>query len=119
MISLMSDDASPPDDVLSGLPRTRPQHRSAKRAAARTKAAAKAKPAAVAGVSRPKPKPKAVVAPAPEQSTPRPVYTPPPRADDHGPSGAELAATAVQAAGELVELGGRVLKGVLRRLPKP
>jgi hypothetical protein len=109
MISLMSDDASPPDDVLSGLPRTRPQHRSAKRIAARTKTAA-AKSAA---------KPKPVVAAAPKPSTPRPAYNPPKRADGQGPSGAELAATAVQAAGELVELGGRVLRDVLRRLPKP
>ena len=47
-----------------------------------------------------------------------------PHADDDGvPRGAELVTTAVQAAGELAQIGlaagGRALKSALGRLPRP
>jgi hypothetical protein len=46
-----------------------------------------------------------------------------PHADDDGPRGADLVATAVQAAGELAHIGlaagGRALKAALQRLPRP
>jgi hypothetical protein len=121
MIPAMSDDPSPPDDVLAGLPRKRPQRASAKRDAARAKAAkAAAKPAAkpprkTATNGTARPRPKAVKTPPRE-----PAPTPPPaQAGRIDQSPAELAAAAVRATGELVELGGKVLKGVLGRLPRP
>ncbi len=111
----MSDDPAGPDDVLSGLPRKRPQRSSARREAARAKAgkngaAAKTRAAAAKPKPAPKPKPRAVKTPAPE--APQPVG----RTD---PSPAELAAAAVRATGELVELGGKVLRGILRNVPRP
>jgi hypothetical protein len=46
-----------------------------------------------------------------------------PQADDDGPRGADLVTTAVQAAGELAQIGiaagGRALKSALDRLPRP
>ncbi len=133
----------PDRDVLSSLPRTRPQRRSAKRAAA-PKAGAKAKPKAAA---KPKPKaaaqpkakakPKAKAAPrARSAAAKKPTPLGPRRADRSGgrrrqmppagfsppeatqdrppPSAAELIGTAVQAAGELAQIGLAVGSHALR-----
>jgi chemotaxis protein histidine kinase CheA len=91
---------------------------------ARAKPAAQAEPAARA-------KPAAQAQPAATAAPPRATTSkiPPagyatPRGDDDGvPHGAELVTTAVQAAGELAQIGlaagGRALKSALGRLPRP
>jgi hypothetical protein len=112
-------------DVLSSLPRTRPQRRSARRdtAAKAPGAARKAKPTAK--------KPPARKATAKRAARPR-VAAVPPRIPPAGfapprdaeerpaPSGAELVGTAFQAAGELVQIGAAIgsqaLKSALGRL---
>jgi hypothetical protein len=104
-------------EVLSSLPRTRPERRSAKRGA-RPSAGAQptAKPAPKA---RAKPRPKAKPAPKP---VPPAGYAVPKTASPVGSGGAELVGTAVQALGELANLGAavgaRALRGALSRLPK-
>ena len=119
-------------DVLSSLPRTRPQRRSAKRDAPRAKAVTATKPEPKAAV---KPKPKAAVKPKPKAkprrgSSNRPRRMPPsgfqpPRTteEQRPPSGPELIGTAIQAAAELAQIGlavgGHALRGALDRLPKP
>jgi hypothetical protein len=136
-------------DVFGSLPNTRPQRRSAKRdrggakgkaattpaqtpgakpkagSSARAKpaarASAKAKPGARAS-ARAKPAAKAGSAPPASKIPPAGYATP--RADDDGvPRGADLVTTAVQAAGELAQIGlaagGRALKSALERLPRP
>ena len=128
-------------DVFGSLPNTRPQRRSAKRdpggakgkpaaAPARTAApkhksragaSAKAKPAARASA---KAKPAAQARSAPAASKIPPAGYATPRPDDDGvPRGAALVTTAVQAAGELAQIGlaagGRALKSALERLPRP
>jgi hypothetical protein len=113
-------------DVFSGLPKSRPQRRSAKRdaparpaakkAPAQARAAASTKPAAARRKQRAEPA-------AEQQSRPVPPagYATP--ADDDRPSGTDLVGTAVQAAGELAQigivLGGRALKSAIQRLPRP
>ena len=85
--------------------------------AAEAKPAAQARPAAQA-------KPAADAAP-PRASTSKipPAGYATPRDDDGVPHGAELVTTAVQAAGELAQIGlaagGRALKSALGRLPRP
>jgi hypothetical protein len=130
-------------DVFSGLPHARPQRRSAKRdrpgkgakaaraeppaeakgtrraakqAPPQTRAAASTKPAA-AGGKRARAKaaaPKAPPVPPAGYATP---------VDDDRPHGADLVGTAVQAAGELAQIGiafgGRALKSAIQRLPRP
>jgi hypothetical protein len=112
----MPDEPAGPDDVLSGLPRKRPQRSNARREAARAKAAkGPAKSAAKAATNGTARKPKAVKTPPQQPAAPaRPAA---PGRTDQSP--AELAAAAVKATGELIELGGKVLKGVLGRLPRP
>jgi hypothetical protein len=129
-------------DVFGSLPNARPQRRSAKRgrpgetAKAAAPAPAKAKAAAAKPKSKPKPrtaaKPKAAAeaapaatphaAAAPSQIPPAGYATPRPE-DDGVPRGADLVTTAVQAAGELAQIGlaagGRALKSALERLPRP
>ena len=122
-----SDPSSGADEreVFAGLPNARPHRRSAKRdrPARAAAATAKAKPAA-------KPKPKAKAAPKPRtKPAPEPAATVPPagyatpRADHDVPRGADLIGTAVQAAGELAQIGiaagGRALKSAFQRLPRP
>ena len=123
-------------DVFGSLPNRRPQRRSARR----DRAGAKAKPAtsaqAKAGAGAAQPRPAAKAKPA-AQAKPRPAAPPrttasqippagyaTPHADDDGvPRGTELVTTAVQAAGELAQIGlaagGRALKSALGRLPRP
>jgi hypothetical protein len=116
-----SDPSSGADEreVFAGLPNARPHRRSAKRdrpATAKAEPAAKAKPKAKAA-SKPKAKPAAEPAakvPPAGYATPRP---------DDVPRGADLIGTAVQAAGELAQIGiaagGRALKSAFERLPRP
>jgi hypothetical protein len=117
------DDPQP--DVLSSLPRTRPQRRSAKRDAAAKPAAkstsgngakAPAKPKARAAA---KPKAKATAAPR-AKAKPRAERIPPagfeaPRDKQERPlpGGVELIGTAIQAAGELAQIGIAVGKQAL------
>ena len=96
---------------------------------ARSPPAQRPKPAAA---PRPAPAPSPPLRPSPRPRPPRlarPTQIPPagyatPRgADDGVPHGAELVTTAVQAAGELAQIGlaagGRALKSALGRLPRP
>jgi hypothetical protein len=121
-----SDPSSGGDEreVFAGLPNARPHRRSAKRdrparAAATT---AKAEPAAAKPKARAKPKPRAKPAPQAAAEVPAAGYATP-RSDDDLPTGADLIATAVQAAGELAQIGfsagGRALKSAIQRLPRP
>jgi len=140
-MSEKSDDES----ILGSLPATRPTRFGRERretggggtaTKARPKATKpKAKPKAAAApraTTRPKPRP------APEHG-PRPVragspslaesterartHEGPPRATSHPPSGTELVTTAIQAAGELAQIGlavgGQVLRRAVDKLPKP
>ncbi len=104
-------------EVFAGLPNARPHRRSAKRdRPARAAAApAKAKPAATPNAAaKPKAKPAEKIPPAGYAT---------PRAHDNVPHGADLIGTAVQAAGELAQIGiaagGRALKSAIQRLPRP
>ncbi len=107
-------------DVFSGLPNARPQRRSAKRDRPRKAASAEA-PAKAKSAAKPRPAAKK----APKQPQPPPVppagYATPD--DDDRPRGTDLVGTAVQAAGELAQIGisfgGRALKSAIQRLPRP
>jgi hypothetical protein len=109
-------------DVLKSLPQTRPQRRSTKRdAAAKKPAAAKSKPKAKA---KAKPASRAKAAGARRRSMPAAGFSPPRATEDQAPpSGTELIGTAIQAAGELAQIGlavgGHALRSALDRLPKP
>jgi hypothetical protein len=129
-------------DVFSGLPNARPQRRSAKRdrpareakgaakgkkappqaraaASSRPAAAARARPAAGSGPAAASAKPRKAATQAP--AVPPAGYATP--GDDGRPRGTDLVGTAVQAAGELAQIGiaagGRALKSALQRLPRP
>jgi hypothetical protein len=131
-------------DVFGSLPNTRPQRPSVRRersgAKATTAASAPAKaPAKPRAAAKAKPKPRAATKaqpaarakPAADAAPPRagagqipPAGYASPRADDDGvPRGAHLVITAVQATGELAQIGlaagGRALKSAFERLPRP
>ena len=121
----MAPDESKPE-VLSSLPRTRPQRRSPKRDAAPKRAAAKpappkakAKATATAKAAPRKAKPR-VKAAAPAGIPPAGFAPPPDTEGRPAPSGVELVGTAIQAAGELAQIGlavgGQALKSALGRL---
>jgi hypothetical protein len=103
-------------DVLSSLPRTRPERRSAKRGA-HPPVAPKAKPKPAR--ARAKPGAKA----APRREIPPAGYAVPKQSSPVGGGGTELLATAVHALGELAQmgasLGGRAVRDALGRLPRP
>jgi hypothetical protein len=112
-------------EVFGSLPRSRPQRRSAKRAsgAAAARAQAPATPGSPpSAAARPKPgsRPKAEGKPPAAKVPPAGYATPD---DDAGPHGVDLVTTAVQAAGELAQIGiaagGRAVKSVIQRLPRP
>jgi hypothetical protein len=119
--------------VLGSLPSTRhdPLGRrgsaaTAKRTSAKRSATARptAKPKAAAN-----PKPKAAANPKPKPAPVRPAPPPPPppqserRRPPGPPSGSELVTTAIQAVGEIAQIGvtvgGQVLRRAARRLPRP
>lgn len=128
-------------DVLKSLPRTRPQRRSSKRDAGAKRPATASKPKATTTATKKKaaaPRAKAKAksaAPTPIASKRKragararrmpPAGFSPPRdtRDQSPPSGAELIGTAIQAAGELAQIGlavgGHALRSALGRLPKP
>jgi hypothetical protein len=125
-------------DVLSSLPHSRPQRRSAKRDGAKPAAKARPKPkATVAPRARPKqgaaksaPKPKVAGAPRPSAATRRAraesVKRPPaarPTAAEPAPESRDIVSASVQAAGELarigITLGTQIVREATRRLPKP
>jgi hypothetical protein len=98
----------------------------ARSGAAQAKPAARAKPAAKAASPRATASQSAAEAASPRAGTSKipPAGYATPRGDDDGvPHGAELVTTAVQAAGELAQIGlaagGRALKSALGRLPRP
>ena len=133
------------ESILGSLPATRPTRFGRDRAKASgggTATATKAKPkpkAAAKSRTRPKPKaaPRAVKPDA--AHGPRPVRAgspslaeptrrartaePPPQPTTSPPSGTELVTTAIQAAGELAQIGlavgGQVLRRAVGKLPKP
>src|SRR3954452_22428784 len=99
-----------PPDVLSSLPRTRPQRRSAKRDSA-AKSAPK-RPAANGANAAPDPhaktgpKPRNAPREAPEPRIPPAGFQPlPDKTERPLPTGVELIGTAIQAAGELAQIG--------------
>ncbi|TML07685.1 MAG: hypothetical protein E6G41_04015 [Actinobacteria bacterium] len=98
-------------EVLSSLPRTRPERRSAKRGARTPAAAARAAPT-----------PKKTARPKPKAAAPREVppsgYAVPRTRSPVNPGGTELVGTAIQALGELANLGSRAVRGALSRLPR-
>jgi hypothetical protein len=139
-------------DVLTSLPNARPTRRSAKRAPRAEAAGEEApkKPATPRKTAPRKPaaarktaaaKPKAAAAPkpkaaAPAAATPKAAETPKPRATvppagwaspreerAHDGSTGDLIGTAVQAVGELAQIGltygGQALRQALSRLPRP
>jgi hypothetical protein len=120
-------------EVLKSLPAHRPQRRSARRDRAE-----KAKPPGAGATGGPtaKTKPKPKPRPARERvaSTQRPTGVKPSAATDAAsstpsqrpaqpPEGIELVGTAIQAAGELAQLGltlgTKALRGAVSRLPRP
>jgi hypothetical protein len=106
-------DADQTPDVLTSLPKTRPQRRSSKRDAAPK---AKAAPRQPAAAKRAPAKPKAAPKPRPA-AKPKlpPAGFEAPRSDERGtPSGAELVGTAIQAAGELAQIGAAIGKQALK-----
>jgi hypothetical protein len=123
-------------DVLSNLPRTRPQRRSAKRdgaatrrpaapkrPAAKPKATATARPRATDAAAKPKPEPRP--APAPKAASPPPRPSPEPTAPRsvEPPTRTDVLAGAAEAASELVKaglaVGGELVRVALSRLPRP
>jgi outer membrane biosynthesis protein TonB len=130
------------ESVLGSLPATRPTRFGGERrksANGKSATATKAKPKAAPkprAVAKPKPKPAPAARPA---HGPRPVRAgapslaesterartaePAPESTTSPPSGTELVTTAIQAAGELAQIGlavgGQVLKRAVDKLPKP
>jgi hypothetical protein len=99
-------------EVLSSLPRTRPERRSAKRDA----------PKVVKAKAKPRAKPRAKAVPPPPRHVPPAGYAVPKTGSPVGSGPTELVGTAVQAFSELASLGaslgGRALREALGRLPK-
>jgi len=99
--------------------RTKPK---AAKTAAKPKAAAKPKPKPKPTTAT-KPRPVRAGAPSLAESTKRPRPPEPPERSSSPPSGTELVTTAIQAAGELAQIGlavgGQVLKRAIDKLPKP
>jgi hypothetical protein len=120
---MSTNDEQHKPSVLADLPRSRPQLRSDRRASAKPRVAAPAKPGAttkaagtVATAAKPKPRAKAT----PRATKPKlePVAPAPPPRDEQ-----PFVATALQAAGELAHLGlavgARAVRNAIDRLPKP
>ena len=110
-------------EVLSSLPRTRPERRSSKRGARVEAGAAKPAPKAAAAKPKPRAKPRTTTRSKPKAVAPRKIppagYAVPKQGSPVSAGGGELVGTAIQAVGELATLGGRALRDVLGRLPRP
>ena len=117
---MASKDAS--KSVMGNLPSTRPARIGGRREAADGEAAAKPK---AAGKRRAVRSGSPALKAAKDKKDKKAATTPPPRKPQPAqpPKGAELVTTAVQAAGELAQigltLGGQAVKRAVRRLPKP
>jgi hypothetical protein len=118
-------------DVMSSLPSRRPQRRTARRDAAAKGTATRPKKPAANASARPKaarPRPKTASAPRkpagvrPSAATDAAASKPDQR-PAQAPEGIELVGTAIQAAGELAQLGltlgTKALRGAVRRIPRP
>jgi hypothetical protein len=128
-------DKSDDESVLGSLPATRPtrfgrERREGGGTATKTVAKPRAKKAAKkAAAAKPaparKPRPVRAGAPALRESTERArtAEPSPPESKTTPPSGTELVTTAIQAAGELAQIGlavgGQVLRRAVDKLPKP
>jgi hypothetical protein len=141
---LMSDKSAKPKkakksakarpSVLGSLPATRHDRLgrrgsdgTAARTAAKRPAKARSTPKPKAARS-PKPKPVATPNPKPKPAPARPTPPPPPppqgeRRPAGPPSGSELVTTAIQAVGEIAQIGvtfgGQALRRAVRRIPRP
>ena len=111
MVRMASDDPQP--DVLSSLPRTRPQRRSAKRDAAAKSAAKRTSGNGAKAPAKPKQKPAAKPRPRAERIPPAGFEAPRDKQERPLPGGVELIGTAIQAAGELAQIGLAVGKQAL------
>jgi hypothetical protein len=132
-------DKTDEESVLGSLPATRPTRFGAERRKSANGKAAKPAPRAKKRAPKPAAK-RAASAPAkPAARKPRPVRAgapslaesnkraraaePPPPSTTSPPSGTELVTTAIQAAGELAQIGiavgGQVLRRAVERLPRP
>lgn len=117
-------------EVLKSLPARRPQRRSARRGGAKPAARSKPAPRKKAAATAKKPataarKPAAGRRPAgvrPSAAT-RAASSTPGQRPAQSPEGIELVGTAIQAAGELAQLGltlgTKALRGAVARLPRP
>ena len=109
-------------EVLSSLPRTRPERRSGKRAprtpagATAAKNVAKPKQTKSGATAKAKARPRAKA--VPPRSIPPAGYAVPKSSSPVNAGGAELIGTAIQAVGELANLGSKALRGALGRLPR-
>ena len=127
-------DKSDEESVLGSLPATRPtrfgrERRESGGTATKTVAKRRAKKAAPKAAAKPaparKPRPVRAGAPALRESTERArtAEPPPPESKTTPSSGTELVTTAIQAAGELAQIGlavgGQVLRRAVDKLPKP
>jgi hypothetical protein len=100
-------------EVLSSLPRTRPERRSGKRAPRTPAGASTAKNVAKPKTAKSGAKAKA----AAPKAIPPAGYAVPTTSSPVNTSGTELIGTAFQAVGELANLGSKALRGALSRLP--
>ena len=105
-------------EVLSSLPRTRPERRSSKRGERAPAGAAKPKSNKTQARTRAKASPKATAKAVPPRAVPPSGYAVPKTSSPVNAGGAELIGTAIQAVGELAHLGSRAVRGALARLPK-
>ena len=109
-------------EVLSSLPRTRPERRSAKRSARTPAGAATTKNVAKPKTAKSGPKPKAKAKPKPRAVPPKAIppagYAVPKTGSPVNAGGTELIGTAIQAVGELANLGSKALRGALSRIPR-
>jgi hypothetical protein len=105
-------------EVLSSLPRTRPERRSSKRGARTPAGAAKPESTKAQPRTRAKASPKPTAKAVPPRAVPPSGYAVPKTSSPVNAGGAELIGTAIQAVGELAHLGTRALRGALARLPK-
>lgn len=131
----MADRQDSDREVLTSLPRARPVRRSAKRGARPAAEAAASPPTASAAAAARKP-PRAAPQPKQQPATDRAAPPPPRRTvppagyaapatdgDERRAGSADVVATAVQAAGELAQIGFAVgrqaLRSLLDRVPRP
>jgi hypothetical protein len=117
----MTDEDKP--EILAGLPRTRPQRRSSKRAvAARPNGGSSGAPKP-STPRRPPPRPARRSEPLRQPKQPAGTPPAPPIRRPAPPSGPEIIGTLVQAAVELAEIGvsaaTRALRNTLGRIPRP